>query len=863
MSSTGTRKPRDVQSRASDAIIESDKELINEFKIFAESSNSVAGLAGQAINNSPKTPAGNYLAREGDSMIGPIALGPPLNFRVEIDANNTIDIGPLNENAQFSSNIELDSTQPNSFVLDIIANAAFDGQILIMRTFGPDSFTISQATLANGGNIQTPADEDFQLNALQMVLLVFDEALQIFANTGGTWRLLSGSGGGGTTGTFVSADLTADQITNIAVGNHVEFDRNATPTGADGGIVLQTGVGQANGIFELLEGKTYYLSAAPNPTIISPNNVEFVWFDITNGNELGRRLVVNNLVTLANQPKVEIIYTPATDVTVEVRVIAVTTPASFTAIQSDYTFASIYEFSGKNGTNGLPGADGAPTWKLPARSKSVGNVSNIAAFTVLNDGVTLVEDDRVLLTDQTTLSQNGLYQVGVVTSGFAALTRPTDFDTDTEVLAECFVAIEEGTVFANQLYHLISNNPLTIDVTAQVWDEFAPGTSGGPDMGGGADGIDGDGQFVNDGRIGIGRNILKIWERIQVSDTTVPEVRMNNLIYLPSRSAGTSGRLFVNGLSNLTRGGAFSDNYGESFTLAASLTSNNGYGSMAYAPNLTTDGTLVVIQTILSSTSAVNSMRVSTDRGTSFGFVTLDFSNLGQNFKDVVWSEDDQLFVATSFFDSTHEVYTSTDGSNWTRRLTPTPSIGTWTKIVFSPSLGTYFIKNNGRNFTTNSEHITSPDGINWSGPFTNDAEIAVARDLIWSEGEQKFGAAGTTAIGGLQPIVEFSDDFITWTTQNPTDISNPEGMVWAPDLSLWVVIGQNDVSNSLSPFIWASNDGLNWESFPKGDMRTNPGSLSNERTTIVYAQEFDYFFGTNSGFGTTLNLIFRTGQRR
>ena len=113
MSSTGTRKPRDVQSRAAEAIIENDKELINSFKVFAESSNSTAGLAGPAVNNSPKTPAGNYLAREGDSMIGPLALGPPIDFTIEVDVNNTIDVGPLNENVQYTSNVQLDDLQPN------------------------------------------------------------------------------------------------------------------------------------------------------------------------------------------------------------------------------------------------------------------------------------------------------------------------------------------------------------------------------------------------------------------------------------------------------------------------------------------------------------------------------------------------------------------------------------------------------------------------------------------------------------------------------------------------------------------------------------------------------------------------------
>lgn len=198
MSSTGTRKSRDVQSRANDSIIESDKNFISNLKLFSGESDPIGGVVGQGLNSSPNTPTGNYLAREGDSMIGPIALGPPIDFTIEVDANNTINISPNLQNNQYSSNVQLDDLQPNSSVLDIIAGAAFDGQILVLRTFAPTvPYTISQGTIPNGGNIQTPDSNDIVLGDLQMLVLVFDEALIINANTGGTWRVLAGASGGG------------------------------------------------------------------------------------------------------------------------------------------------------------------------------------------------------------------------------------------------------------------------------------------------------------------------------------------------------------------------------------------------------------------------------------------------------------------------------------------------------------------------------------------------------------------------------------------------------------------------------------------------------------------------------------------
>jgi len=725
------------------------------------------------------------------------------------------------------------------------------GQRLVLYGIQGNTITIKNTAAAVDNTILTPDGNDFTLADTAVALLVFDI-------TTVKWRVLTGGSGGGTTGTgtFISAALSADQIANLAVGNHVEFDTNTPPTGADGLIVLQTGAGQLDGIFELIAGKTYFLTGVVRPEFNATNQVEFVWFDITNATEIGRRTIFNDVALTQNQPLQEVIYTALTNVTVELRIVSVTTPANFTTIDSVTTMVSIFEFSGQEGT---AGADGAPTWKLPARSKSVADVSNLASFTVFNDGVTLVEDDRVLLTDQSTLSQNGLYEVGVVAAGVAPLTRPTDFDTSAEVLSEIFVAIEEGTIFNNQLYHLISNNPLTIDVSNQVWDEFAPGTSGGPDMGGGADGIDGDGQFVNDGRVGAGASILKIWEKIEFPASVDPGINRSNLIYMPSQNdPSLPARLLYNALSNNTRGGGFSDNYGESWSLSLSLSSNNGYGRMAYAPNLGTNGTLTIIRSQPGFAAPQFKMQVSSDRGTTFSTTTMP--NNGQDFVDQIWVESLGLFVATSAGVNTNPaqaVYTSTDGVTWTARTTPTPTnvFADWHRIVYSPTLGKFYNKNNATG-VNNPEFITSVDGITWLGPFVNDNPIAIPARIIWSEGQQKFAAPGGSS-------VFFSDDFITWTASAPVGLSSAADIVWAPDLSLWVIIGTNSTSNFINPMIWASNDSVNWSTFPKNNFRTVPTSISNVRVQIVYAEEFQYFFGMNSGFGTSLEQFYRTGQRR
>jgi len=179
--------------------------------------------AGSSAAGSTGGGTGNFLDIGGGTMVGPLALNPPVDFRVEISANGTIDISPQNLSLQYSSNIQLDDIQPNSTTLDTIAGAAFDGQLLIIRTFAPrPALTIAQATMANGGNIQTPDDDDFELGDLQMIELVFDEALLVFGNTGGTWRVLSTGGGGGEEAAIAILGLAADQL----IDGVIDWDEN-------------------------------------------------------------------------------------------------------------------------------------------------------------------------------------------------------------------------------------------------------------------------------------------------------------------------------------------------------------------------------------------------------------------------------------------------------------------------------------------------------------------------------------------------------------------------------------------------------------------------------------------------------------
>lgn len=85
------------------------------------------------------------------------------------------------------------------------------------------------------------------------------------------------------------------------------------------------------------------------------------------------------------------------------------------------------------------------------------------------DGVTLVTGDRILIKDQATGSENGIYTVN--SSG--APTRATDFDSNAEVTSGAFTFVEEGTVNGDGGFVLTTNDPITVGTTSLTFVQFS------------------------------------------------------------------------------------------------------------------------------------------------------------------------------------------------------------------------------------------------------------------------------------------------------------------------------------------------------------------------------------------------------
>jgi len=107
-------------------------------------------------------------------------------------------------------------------------------------------------------------------------------------------------------------------------------------------------------------------------------------------------------------------------------------------------------------------------------SVRVASTANVVISSALEnndaiDGVTLATGDRVLLKNQSTASENGIY---VVASSGAA-SRSIDANTSADVTSGMFVFVEEGTVNGDQGFVLTTNDTISLNSTSLTFTQFS------------------------------------------------------------------------------------------------------------------------------------------------------------------------------------------------------------------------------------------------------------------------------------------------------------------------------------------------------------------------------------------------------
>ena len=190
------------------------------------------------------------------------------------------------------------------------------------------------------------------------------------------------------------------------------------------------------------------------------------------------------------------------------------------------------------------------------------------------DGVTLVAGDRVLLKDQTSASENGIYVA--VASGAASRSSDANGTADTgELKPGTFTFVEEGTNNSDKGFVVSTNGTITIGSTAIAFTQF----SGAGSFTAG-DGLSQSGNTIN---VNVTANRTAITsDAIDIASTYVGQTSITTL--------GTIGTGVWNGSVVAGQyGGTGVANTGKTITLGGNLTTSG-----AHATTLTTTATTSV-----------------------------------------------------------------------------------------------------------------------------------------------------------------------------------------------------------------------------------------------------------------------------
>jgi len=391
---------------------------------------------------------------------------------------------------------------------DTLTNKTLTSPVLTTPTLG-----VASATSINKVAITAPATgstltiaDGKTLTASNTLTFTGTDSSSVAFGAGGTVLYSGGALGTPSSATLTNATglpvatgisgLGTGVATALAVnigsaGAFVTFN-GALGTPSSGTLTNATGLPVATGISGLGTGIATFL-ATPNsanfaaaltdetgsstivfsnsPTLVTPTLGAATITSITGS--------TGNFVVTAAAGNNSISLTPTGTGTVDVNSKRITSVADPTQAQDAATKA--YVDSVKTGLDPKDSVRAATTAALTVTysngTSGVGatltNAGAQAAITL--DGITLVSGDRVLVKDQATALQNGIYSVTTVGSVSTnwVLTRTVDADQASEVTTGAFTFVEEGTANGSNGFVCTTIMPITIGTTSISWVQFS------------------------------------------------------------------------------------------------------------------------------------------------------------------------------------------------------------------------------------------------------------------------------------------------------------------------------------------------------------------------------------------------------
>ena len=107
-------------------------------------------------------------------------------------------------------------------------------------------------------------------------------------------------------------------------------------------------------------------------------------------------------------------------------------------------------------------------YKQTARALTDSNITLSGGAPSVVDGVSLLANDRILVTGQSDGSQNGIYYVTTLGAGSnGTWDRSLDANATGEISAGTVIMVTEGDVYADNQWKLITDNPITRNTTVK------------------------------------------------------------------------------------------------------------------------------------------------------------------------------------------------------------------------------------------------------------------------------------------------------------------------------------------------------------------------------------------------------------
>ena len=208
---------------------------------------------------------------------------------------------------------------------------------------------------------------------------------------------------------------------------------------------------------------------------------------------------------------------------------------------------------------------------VTATATTLTNAGAQAALSL--DGVAAVAGDRVLIKDQATPAQNGIYTVTNIGSAVTnwVLTRATDFDETVEVNAGAFTFVTAGTANTSTGWVMTASGVVTIGTTAMSFTQFS-----GAGLINAGNGLSKTGNVLD---VNVGNGIAIVSDIVQLAST----VAGNGLTL-------TSGVLDVVGTTNRITVAADSIDIAATYAGQTSITTTGTLTSGALGAGFTTVG---------------------------------------------------------------------------------------------------------------------------------------------------------------------------------------------------------------------------------------------------------------------------------